>query len=246
MSTIGRDDDYPTQQHSEPPQEKPRSPSTAELEQYKRTVDQVILIWPQFDTINTVDPASLTAPQIQTIHEVLRKLYDQYHDVRLVTRERNDVQRELEELKVACDKLRQSESQLQFENRNLKEDVAILKGELRRRGHNARLPNRSESDTSANGSPRDRLSIPEEEEKPAKLRNSGIYQATPMAKAFGTQEEMKRAVKRNPSKIKEMGGKIGRPTVAVRDRDEEKEELRERIRGLEEELEKKLTEEVGR
>lgn len=110
---------------------------------FNHSLQDLLRIWPEYSALNRIDIGTIVLEGIETMQKVFTRITEQHEYFRTMSREKQDLHIEVDELKEET--LSQKQRIKEYENSLEKyaDDVAILKGELKRRGIDPKVPNRS-------------------------------------------------------------------------------------------------------
>ena len=199
--------------------------TSEELDTYWRSLDKVASIWPEYDSIRDIDVRTLRPPVRQTLQQILKRISEQHELIRNLSEGQHESRLELTELREERDANHQLLKRRDHELKSLKEDVFLLRAELKKRGTEPRLPRQAVDDYSGrehSGSNSPQQGTPdhtrrfksdsaaepmhngydpeyENRKRFQRRERDGIFKATPLLLAEGSRAESKRVVQRTNS-----------------------------------------------
>jgi len=94
--------------------------------QYRRSLDQVTLIWPEFITLSAIDPMYLEPEVLSSVCELLRRLVEQYQRIRVLHDGSRETEEQLQQLKKKCHETETDLASRQKEINDLKVFLSTL------------------------------------------------------------------------------------------------------------------------
>lgn len=182
----------PIADYEEPVSTQP--PSGVQVDLYKQALEQVLQIWPEYFPVKEISICDTSTGVVNTLQQMANRLCQQHSSIKKLSVDCHELKQILDELQEERDSLKQLMHKRETEIVGFKEDKAILVGELRRRGHDVKLPHRTADygvtnyDSDNILTPRSDTSSYEKSEDDIGRRRStkeGIYSPTPLILAEG-------------------------------------------------------------
>ncbi len=174
---------------------------------YIRALDSILSTWPEYGALREINVSDFSPTVLDTLQQLLKRMHEQHTYIKRLSEENHETKQALSEIQEERDANAQALHRRELEAKSLREDVFILRSELRHLGQDVRLGDvgRSEKDPGdgldLNTSGHTDMSPPSDPEyRRFKLRErEGIYRATPLLQAEGFERSRIAVVQRTHS-----------------------------------------------